>query len=128
MTKTLTATELYEAIRDNIDYISMDDFSELYCDRSRSYLRTIKARKLELPSEVLADIANTLIEKRALTQLAQRKAVIDKLLENIAEQIARRTRLLEHKRLRKMLERIVDDINAKKAIASSYSAMPIVIA
>jgi len=124
--KTLDTQELYEAIRDNIDYISMDDFSEMYCKKSRSYLRTMKARKFALPSEVLAEVANTLIEQRMLTRLAHKRAVIDVLLEKIAAQIAERTRLLEHKRLRKILERIVDEINEKKD-GTSYNAMPIII-
>lgn len=120
----LTGKEIYEQIR-KIQYLNMDEFSIEYCGRSASYLRTMTSKKKQLPTNVLVNITNKLIDRQALlTRLAVKdKHLVNELIETIATMIARRQTLHEHKKLRKMLLKIVDELNVER----EYNAMPIIV-
>ena len=111
----LTTLEIYETVQ-RIEYLNMEEFSKEYCNKSASYIRTMRAKGYELPTVVLVSITNKLLEKElSLTGLAaQDKALLSELIEMLATMIAKRQTLHEHVKLRNMLMRIVDEINEEK--------------
>lgn len=122
--ENLTTREIYDSVERLDRNITQDEFSRKYCGRSSSYLRTMLAMKKDLPTSVLVNITNRLIENQSalLMKLASKdKHLVSDLIENIATMIARQHTLYEHKKLRRMLIRIVDRINEEK----EPSAMPI---
>ena len=120
----MTTEEIYQAVA-NIEYITQDDFGVEYCEKSSSYIRTMKAKGYYLPSEVLVCVANKLIEKMTtLNGLAHRKRhLIEELIERLALIISERQMAKQHKVLREMIIDIVDRINAEK----DYGVAPMVV-
>ncbi|WP_415902825.1 DUF6626 family protein [Neptuniibacter sp. QD29_5] len=121
----LTTLEIYETVQ-RIEYVNMEEFSKEYCNKSASYIRTMRAKGYELPTAVLVSITNKLLEKElTLTWLAaQDKALLAELIEKLATMIAKRQTLHEHVKLRKMLMRIVNELNEEK---KKYDIPPIFV-
>jgi hypothetical protein len=124
--KALSTEEIYEAVR-AIDYVTQDEFSKEYCGRSASYLRTIRAKNLELSTDVLVRIADTLIKKQeSNTNIGQHQVrLVESTLNRLAQMIFERQTNHGHLKLRQMLVRIVERISDDESRSVNYP--PIII-
>lgn len=123
----LSTQEIYEAVK-SIDYVTQDEFSTKYCGRSSSYLRTIRAKNLELSTDVLVRIADTLINtQESNTDISKHQVrLLENTLDRLAAMIVDRQTNHGHKKLREMLVRIVENINEEKR-AAGYDYPAIII-
>lgn len=129
--KNMTTEEIYRAIS-SIDEMTQDEFGIEYCGKSSSYIRTMKSRGSDLPSDVLVSIANKLIEKKAtLLRVAPHKTnIVEGLIQNLATMVVDRQTRLQHRYLRELMVRIVDNINTEKEYESflkEYGIAPMAI-
>ena len=119
----MTFTEqIYDQIN-SLSPLSTDDFSIHWLGQSRSYYSSNKARGLEASNSALVKLMNKLLEQRDvlmtknshpfLVSLAQKYEVI---ANRVGEEIANRSikSNLAHENVRKILYRIVAEINEQK--------------
>ena len=126
---------LTEQIYDQINSLSpllTDDFSIHWLGQSRSYYSSNKARGLEASNSALVKLMNKLLEQRdvlmtknshqLLVSLAQKYELI---ANRVGEEIAKRSTKsnLAHENVRKMLHRIIAEINEQQ----HPSSPPIII-
>ena len=119
----MTFTEqIYDQIN-SLSPLSTDDFSIHWLGQSRSYYSSNKARGLEASNSALVKLMNKLLEQRDvlmtknshqfLVSLAQKYEVI---ANRVGEEIADRSLKsnLAHESVRKILHRIIVEINEQK--------------
>ena len=127
----MTLTEqIYDQIN-SLSPLSTDDFSIHWLGQSRSYYSSNKARGLEASNSALVKLMNKLLEQRDvlmiknshqfLVSLAQKYEVI---ANRVGEEIANRSikSNLAHENVRKILYRIIAEINEQK-----YPSSPSII-
>ena len=128
----MTFTEqIYDQIN-SLSPLSTDDFSIHWLGQSRSYYSSNKARGLEAGNAALVKLMNKLLEQRDilmtknshrfLISLAQKYEAI---ANSVGQEIAHRSikSNLAHESVRKILYRIINEINAQK----HPSSPPIII-
>lgn len=103
--------------------INQTEFATDYCGKSESYIRVLRTEPdRTMPTEVLINIFEKLDATKSLQQQTMKQA-INRLQQKIAEEIIYRNTNKQHLKLREMLIRIVQDIEAKR----TYEAPPILI-
>ena len=114
--------EIYEEAK-KILGINQTDFATQYCKKSESYIRVLRTDvSRAMPTQVLINIWDELEATKALipkTAISR----IDALQEKIAKEIVYRNTREQHRKLRKMIVKIVREIEEKQY----PSAMPIFI-
>ena len=131
---TILIERIYNQVAD-INYISQDEFSTEFCGATKSYLRSMKARKTEASISVLMKLMESLHQRaNAMRQgnphsvLTKAAARYDALAEKVGEEIARRavSQASASKWVREALVRIINSLNEDKS-SKSYQAPPIII-
>lgn len=102
--------------------VSQTEFATEYCGKSESYIRVLRVDGREMPTEVLINIFEKMDSIKAYQPKTTARA-LSLLQEKIAKEILYRNTSEQHLKLREMLVKIVDSINAKKY----EDAMPILI-
>ena len=120
-----------------ISAITQDEFSIQFCrSQHPSYLRSMKARKIEASTSVLMNLMESLHQRAIIcrsgnnthTTLTNAAKRYDALAEEVGEEIARRavSQASASKWVRDALVRIIHTLNEDTSV-KNYSSPPIII-